>query len=165
MRIVADEVVLRAGETVEGHVPLGPIEIGVREIDGDGRRRAAGRRVDAERTGVGEEIQEPLAGRRLADHPAGDAMVEKQARIEIVGEVDLELQARLRGTTIVRRCSASRSYCAVPRCRSRRLRKTFAGGTSSTSPAVRSIRSSQSACSAGVWSCGRSNSAMCRQSS
>ena len=93
--VVADELVLRAGQIVEGHVPPGPIEMGRRQIDRQRRGRPARRRIDRERAGVGKQVEESLAGGRLADHPAGDAVIEEQARVDVVGQVDLEAQSAL----------------------------------------------------------------------
>ena len=95
--VAPHEAVLVAGQLVQGHVPLGPVEIGVRQVDGRRRLRAARGGVDGERAGVTEEVQEPFAGGRFADHSAGDAVVEKQARVEIVGQIHLETQAAFAG--------------------------------------------------------------------
>ena len=84
-------------KAVAGHVPLGPIEIGVREIDRHGRDGLPRRRIDSERTRVGEQVQEAPAGGQVADQPAGDAVVEKEAGVEVIRQVHLELQSAFAG--------------------------------------------------------------------
>ena len=69
--------------------------MGRRQIDRHRRGRPARRRIDRERAGVSEQVEESLAGGRLADHPPGDAVIEEQARVDVVGQVDLEAESAL----------------------------------------------------------------------
>ena len=92
-RVVPHEAVLVAGQLIQGHISLGPLEIGVRQIDGRRRLRATRGCVDGERAGIAEEVQEPLVGGRFADHCSRDAVVEKEARVEIVGQIHFKTEA------------------------------------------------------------------------
>ena len=56
--------------------------------------------------------------------PRVDAVVEKQARVEVVGEVDLELQSALVGHEHVLLPRPAARIVPCPRCRSRFFRKT-----------------------------------------
>ena len=67
------------------------------------------------------------------------AVVEEQPGVEVVREVHLEQQSRLADDARSRPCRATRSYCALPRCRSRRLRNT-ARAPRRGSPAPRRAR-------------------------
>ena len=68
-----------------------PFEIGVREVDARRLRSPARRRIHGETPRVAEEVEESFSCRLGAHHRAGLAMVQKQARVEIVGEIHLEL--------------------------------------------------------------------------
>ena len=71
---------------VEREVARCPLEIRVRQIDA-GRRLAGRRRVDAECAGVREQVEQraPRLGRGARTR---DAMIEEQARVDVVTEVD-----------------------------------------------------------------------------
>lgn len=88
----ADDLVVLAAEVIEQQVVLGPVEVGVGPIDGGRLGRAAVRAVDREGAGVGEEVEEPLALDLASDAPAQDPVVEEEARVEVVVEVDEEPQ-------------------------------------------------------------------------
>jgi hypothetical protein len=87
--------VLRAPEVVEAEIALGPVEVGVGKVHAGGGFRAAGGGVHRERAGVAEQIKEPAASRLLADHGAGETVVEEEAGVDVVAEIHLELQAAL----------------------------------------------------------------------
>ena len=72
-----------------------PVDIRVGKIDARRLHSPSRRRVDGETPRVAEEIEESFSCRLGPHHRAGLAMVKKQARVEIVGEVHLELQAAL----------------------------------------------------------------------
>ena len=82
-----------AGEPVEREVLGGPAEVGVRQIDRGGLH-PGGRGVDRERAGVAEQVEH--GARRLGgDLRARDAMVEEQAGVDVVAQVDAERVAAL----------------------------------------------------------------------
>ena len=90
---------LVAGEAVSLHVALGPVEVGAREVN---RRRVlcpTVRGVAGGSAGVGEQVEEALralgALGELAHLGAHVAMIEEEARVEALGEVDLEDEAAL----------------------------------------------------------------------
>ena len=53
------------------------------------------RGVDGESTGVAEEVQEAFPFRFFAYHGSGDAVVQEQACVDVVGQVDLEFEPPL----------------------------------------------------------------------
>src|SRR3990172_3301971 len=91
----AYERVARAADAVEGEVLLRPVEVGVRQIHRRRRSGAALGRVDGGRPGVGEEVEETTAGGELADQVPGEALVEEEAGVEVVAQVDEEAMAAL----------------------------------------------------------------------
>src|SRR5262249_45017662 len=82
-------------EAVAGEVARGPIEVGLGEIDAGGLERAAGGRVDADAAGVAEQVEKALAARQLAHARARRPVVEEQAGVEVVPQVDVEHKAAL----------------------------------------------------------------------
>ena len=64
-------------------------------INRNGLDRAARRRIDRERPGVGEQVEESLAGRQPADHRADDTLIQKQPHVEALGEMHLEAESPL----------------------------------------------------------------------
>ena len=72
-----DVAVLGAGEAVQRHVAFGPVEVGVRHVDGGGAARPAGGGVQGGDPGVGEEVEEAFAPGLLLNHRAGGAVVEE----------------------------------------------------------------------------------------
>ena len=93
--IGAHELLMPVHETVEFHVALAPLQVGVREVHARRELRPARSGVDARRAGVGEEVEEALARGKLADELARITMVEEEPRVEIAREVDFEQQAVL----------------------------------------------------------------------
>ncbi len=80
---------LAAGrEAVGGEVPLGPGEVGRREVHGRGRRRSPGEGVHRHRAGVGEEVEEAAAAGELADQPPREPLVDEEAGVQVRAEVD-----------------------------------------------------------------------------
>ena len=78
------------------HVALGPVQVGVGEVDGDGLLHAGIGRIAGRGAGVGEQVEEEaLAAGVLAHEAAGDAVVEEDARIQVIVEVDGEGEAAL----------------------------------------------------------------------
>ena len=87
-------------QAVQLEVALGPVQIGVRHVDGGRRRGTTGSGVHRRRARVGEEIQEALSRGSSSQTAPRDAMVEEQAGIEVVVEVHQELQAVLHDDVI-----------------------------------------------------------------
>lgn len=79
------------GEVVEVEVALRPVEVGGREVDAGGVGGAAERGVDAGARGVAEEVQDAFAGGFRAEAFAHGAVVEEEAGVEVVVQVDEEL--------------------------------------------------------------------------
>ena len=77
-----------AHQRVEAHVVLCPVQVGARHVHRGGFAGTAQTRVHGGTAGVGKEIQEALATGHLAQHAAGLAVIEEQAGIQIVVEVD-----------------------------------------------------------------------------
>ena len=77
----------------------------------------------------------------LAEPRPRRPVVEEEARVEVVRQVDLEQQPALVHRRRPRRVRATRAYCAEPRCRSRVLRKTSSAATPRTSGTIASTSS------------------------
>ena len=77
-------------QPVEFEVAAIPVQIGPGEIHGGGSSRPTQHRLHAEGTGVGEQIQNPLAPRSLLECQPIGPMIEKESDIQIVGKIDLE---------------------------------------------------------------------------
>ena len=94
-----DKLVVAAREAVALHVALGPVQVGAGEVDRRGVLGAAVRRVARRRARVGKQVEEALGAQRLLGHLAHAgahvSVVEEQARVEALGEVDLEREAAL----------------------------------------------------------------------
>ena len=89
------ELVRRPGEAVQLEVAPGPVEIRARHVHGGRRDRAAAHGVHGCGAGVCEQVQEALPSRQRPHPLPREAMVEKQAGVEIIGEVDEEAVAAL----------------------------------------------------------------------
>src|SRR6185437_12062281 len=90
-----DELMLTPIETIQREVASCPVEVGVRQIHRGALRRAARGGIHGRRPGVGEEIQEALAGCRRAQTLPRQPMVQKQPRIQVVVEVDAQAKPAL----------------------------------------------------------------------
>ena len=102
--VVSNEVVRAAGEAVERHVALGPVEIGVGEVYGYGflNTRICG--VAGRRARIGKEVEERASlPRMLAHEAARDAVVQEDAGVEVVVEVDRKGEAALADEDIAQR--------------------------------------------------------------
>ena len=97
--VVLDVLVLVPGEAVSLHVALGPVEVGAREVHRRRVLRPAVRGVAGGGAGVGEQVEEALralcALGELAYLGTHVAVVEEKARVEALGEVDLEDESAL----------------------------------------------------------------------
>ncbi len=82
-------------EAVGSEVPPGPVEVGVGEIETYSLHRTARRSVNGKAARVTEQVEHPLAGGLLPHKAASRPMVEKQAGVEVVGEIHLEGKAPL----------------------------------------------------------------------
>ena len=94
--VVAHVMVLRTGESVGLHVALGPVQIGVGEVHGDGLGGAAVRRIAGGRARIGKEVEEAAGGELahpLAHETARRAVVEEDAGIQVAGKVHLKGEA------------------------------------------------------------------------
>ena len=94
--VVAHKVMLRSHKTVLAHVALGPVQIGVREVDRHRFLDATIGRVAGGGAGVGEQVEETvrLLG-VLAHQVAGDAVVQEDADVQVVVKVDGKGKAAL----------------------------------------------------------------------
>ena len=92
-------LVLRSRKAVALHVALGPVEVSAGEVHRGGVLGAAVGRVAAGGAGVGEQVEEALGALgglgHLAHLTTHVAVVEEDARVEALGEVDLEDEAAL----------------------------------------------------------------------
>ena len=87
--VVAHKVVLRSHKAVLAHVALGPVQVGVGEVDRHGFLDAAVGRIAGSGAGVGEQVEEAacLLG-VLAHQIARDAVVQEDAHVQVVVKVD-----------------------------------------------------------------------------
>ena len=76
------------GEAVGREVPLGPRQVGGREVDGGRRRRPSGEGVHRHRAGVGEEVEEAAAAGQASHQSPREPLVDEEAGVEIGVEVD-----------------------------------------------------------------------------
>src|SRR5262249_53984875 len=82
-------------EVVQRQVSLCPVEIPTGEIHAGRPGRPTGSGIDGERPGVAKEVEKPLALCLLSNSGAGEAMVQKQAAVEVVGKVYPKPQSSL----------------------------------------------------------------------
>ena len=89
-------MMLRPHKAVLAHVALGPVQIGIGEVDRHGLLDAAIGRVAGGSAGVGKQIEEAarLLG-VLAHQVAGDAVVQEDADVQVVVKVDGKGEAAL----------------------------------------------------------------------
>ena len=89
-------MMLRPHKAVLAHVALGPVQIGVGEVDRHGLLDAAIGRVAGGGAGVGKQVEEAarLLG-VLAHQVAGDAVVQEDADVQVVVKVDGKGEAAL----------------------------------------------------------------------
>ena len=80
-------------EAVQHEIVVRPIEIGVRQIDAHAAACAAGGGVDRCAARITEQIEKIRILGPLAQHLPDDAMIEKQARIQVIAEVDPKLES------------------------------------------------------------------------
>lgn len=94
--VVAHKMMLRPHKAVLAHVALGPVQIGIGEVDRHGLLDAAIGRVAGGSAGVGKQIEEAarLLG-VLAHQVAGDAVVQEDADVQVVVKVDGKGEAAL----------------------------------------------------------------------
>ncbi len=94
--VVAHHPVAAGVESVKGEVVPRPLQVGVGEIHADavaGAGRPLGltrpqRRLHGGGGGIAEEVEEALSGGHLAQHPAYRPVVQEQAGVEVVAQVD-----------------------------------------------------------------------------
>src|SRR5258706_6105149 len=86
-RVGSNQFVMPEIEPVQLEVATGPIEVRVRHVDRGARARSAERGVHGRRSGISEKIEKAQAVRTLAQQRTSDAMIQKQTRVEIVGEI------------------------------------------------------------------------------
>ena len=87
-----EAILLVVGEVVDFEVAFRPFNVGIRPIDGRDLLGVSIGGVDGKRTGVREKIEHTFAVAHVADHGAGVAVVEEQARIGVVRQIDEEFQ-------------------------------------------------------------------------
>ena len=94
--VAAHKVMLRSHKAVLAHVALGPVQVGVREVDRHGLLDAAIGRVAGGSAGVGKQVEEAarLLG-VLAHQVAGDTVVQEDADVQVVVKVDGKGEAAL----------------------------------------------------------------------
>ena len=92
----------RERELIEAKVLRCPFEIGVRQIDAHGRSRAAHGCVDTGGRGVAEQIKKSGSRGTLADQPASEPLIKKQAGIEMMLKIDLKGEPALLDHEIAR---------------------------------------------------------------
>ena len=87
-RIGLHQLVAAAAHAVECKVVGAPLQVGAGQVDAGGRCRASHRRFHAGHAGVAEQVEETLATRLLGHLPAQRAVIEEQAGIQVVEQVD-----------------------------------------------------------------------------
>ena len=90
-----DGLMQRPAETVERQVGLGPGEIGFGDVDRGGGGGPAHGGIDRGGPGVGEQVEKGLALGQLPQAGPGDPVVEEQAGVQIIGEIDQKTAAAL----------------------------------------------------------------------
>ena len=83
-------------ETVDVHVLDGPVEIGVGEIHGLDEVGTALEGSDAQGAGVGEEVENAFIFCRFGEDMPQGTMIEKEAGVEKIREVDAEFEVAFR---------------------------------------------------------------------
>ena len=121
-------MMLRSHKAVLAHVALGPVQIGIGEVDRHGLLDAAIGRVAGGSAGVGKQVEEAarLLG-VLAHQVAGDAVIQEDAHVQIVIKVDGkgeaalfdEREATARDIGALARCALTGALLAVLRAAAR----------------------------------------------
>ncbi len=94
--VFGKNLVLFAGaEVVVVEIAFGPLAVGLAEVNGGGLHCAASDGVDGEGGGIGEEVEEAFGLCPLTHHLPGGPMVEEEAGVQIVAEVDFEVEVVL----------------------------------------------------------------------
>ena len=89
-------MMLRSHKAVLAHVALGPVQVGVGEVDRHGLLDAAVRRVAGGGAGIGKQVEEAARLLGVLTHQvAGDAVIQEDAHIQIVVKVDGKGEAAL----------------------------------------------------------------------
>ena len=94
-RVFAKQAMSGAFETIDAQVSIGPVQIRIGQVDRGRRSRTARRGVHRCGAGVPEQIQEVAVVSQAAKAQSGQSMIQEQARVEVVGEIDEEAQAIL----------------------------------------------------------------------
>ena len=94
-RVILHELKLAALKLIEFEIAASPVEIGLRPIHGRHRVGSPIGRIDAKGASVSKQVQYAFSFRRIAHQGTRDPMVEKQAGIDIVGQVHPEPQSPL----------------------------------------------------------------------
>src|SRR6185369_13574790 len=94
-RVGPDELVAFGAEAVDLEVALGPVQIGLRQIDARRLARAASGRVYADAAGITEQVEEAFAAAHRADARAQWPVIQEQPRVEVIPKIDEELQSVL----------------------------------------------------------------------
>ena len=81
------------GKAVDRKVPVGPLQVGVAHVHGQGAGSAAGCGIHGERAGIGKQVEHTFAFGFLSHHLTGIAVVEEQTYIEVIGRLDEKTQA------------------------------------------------------------------------
>ena len=121
-------MMLRTNKAVLAHIALGPVQVGVREVDCHGFLDAAVGRIAGGGAGVGEQVEEAarLFG-VLAHQVAGDAVIQEDTDVQVVVKVDGkgkaalldEWQATTRDVGALARCALTGTLLAVLRAAAR----------------------------------------------
>lgn len=91
--VLGQNLVLFAGvEVVVVEVAFGPLAVGLAEVYGGGLACTACNGVNGEGGGVGKQIEEAFALRPLTYHLPGGAVVEEEAGVQIVAQVDFKVE-------------------------------------------------------------------------
>ena len=86
-------LLLWTAETIEFHIPLRPLQIIARQIDRRRTRCTASGRVDRKAAGITEQVQDICISGIFLDQRACNAVIEKQASVYVVRQVNKKLQA------------------------------------------------------------------------
>jgi len=77
-------------DSIQGEITPRPLEVGMRKIDGRRARGVPQRCIHAGSARISEQVQKMPPGRQGLDEGARAAMIEKQAGVDIVGEIHRE---------------------------------------------------------------------------
>src|SRR5690625_523263 len=88
--ISLNQIMAIATEAIQPQVPSRPIQIGSGHIHARGAARAASSRMHGSRCGITEQVEKSLAISELSNTLARRTMIEEQAGIQKIGEIDQE---------------------------------------------------------------------------